>query len=120
MFDLLWNLHQQGQISDAKSDATTARQDATTAGDRVRELEARLDRLTLATQALWELARGRFDVSDAELLAKIEEIDLRDGQKDQRISPRAQACPKCQRRINTRHAACIYCGTAVIQEHAFQ
>ena len=69
------------------------------------DLAERVDQLALATQALWELAAERLHISDAELTAKIEEVDLRDGKADGRIRA-GLACTAC----NRRHRHCLYCG----------
>ena len=47
--------------------------------DRVRSLEASVDHLALACQAMWELLRGQVGVTEEQLLAKMKEVDLRDG-----------------------------------------
>jgi len=69
------------------------------------DLAERVDQLALATQALWELAAERLHISDAELAAKIEEVDLRDGKADGRIRA-GLTCTVC----NRRHRHCLYCG----------
>lgn len=100
--------------------AQTAR-DSTASAQRVAEsavlpLEARLDQLELACSGMWELLRDKFQLTDAELLAKVEEIDLRDGQRNHKINRGGETCPTCQRRIATKsRVRCIYCGNALPQ-----
>lgn len=77
----------------------------------IRDLQNQIDRLCLLNQALWELLQERLNVTDAALEAKAQEVDLRDGKADGKISEVAVRCPTCQRVCNSKHDKCIYCGT---------
>ncbi len=118
--NFIWDLYQQQNISETKAEAAQAKHELGRSADRVRELEFAVHRMALASQAMWELVRSKVDVTEAELLQKINEIDLRDGTKDQRMSPRLSKCPKCSRTLSTKNSRCIYCGTEVPKPHVFQ
>lgn len=118
MMEFLWDLHQQKAITDAQVEASAAKRAARQGSDRVNELEASVQRLTLVSQALWELLRDRTGLSETELVAKISEVDLRDGKLDGRISAKAIHCPRCGRTMSERHSRCIYCGTRVFPSAA--
>ncbi len=77
---------------------------------RLTELEDEIQRMKLMNQALWELLQERARFTDADLEAKVEEIDLRDGVADGKMTQRAMRCPQCNRVSSTRHWRCIYCG----------
>jgi len=79
----------------------------------------RLDALTLASQALWELLRERTGLTDHEILRRIEQIDLRDGHKDGKITPRPIVCPNCGKTLNSRHKRCIYCSATLVPSEVF-
>ena len=111
--EFLWDLHQQKAIADAQVEASAAKRAARPGSDRLAELETEVQRLTLVSQALWELLRDRTGLSETELVAKINEIDLRDGKLDGRISAKLIHCPRCGRTMSERHSRCIYCGTRV-------
>ena len=120
MIEFLWDLHQQKGIAEAKIDAAQAKGEAGRQTDRIRELEFTVHRMALVSQALWELLRARFGIGEDELLAKVKEIDLRDGKPDGRMSAQTSTCPSCGRVLNTKNVRCIYCGTTVQKRHVFQ
>jgi len=85
----------------------------------IEELTRRVDRLSLACQALWELLRERTDLDDATLHGKISEIDVRDGSPDGRIALSVIECDQCGNRGNSRRKQCIFCGASLSGKHAF-
>lgn len=76
----------------------------------IRELRDQVERLALMCQALWELVRTRAKLSDADLEKLAQEIDLRDGMADGRLTSHPVKCPNCGRVSNSRHKKCLYCG----------
>ena len=120
MMDFFWNLQQDNRITEARAEALHARDDFNHYKRRIEELEFSLNRVALASQALWEILRARLEISEEELLAKINEIDLRDGVQDQRMTPYVTNCPKCNRVVNSKSNRCIYCGAEFQKPHVFQ
>jgi len=117
---LFWQVHQQGQIAEAKTDAFEAKQQTAQFSDRVRSLEIQVAQTALACQAMWELLRERTGISEAELLAKIKEVDLRDGSQDGRMTTVPIKCPACGKPANSKMIRCLYCGVALPKQHVFQ
>ena len=115
--DLFIDAHQYGRIAQAQRDATTARHKAETFDQRLHDAERRLDRLSLACQALWELLKERTDLTQEQVYSKMDEVDQRDGRKDGKIRGIAIACSSCNRTTNTMNHICIYCGTPVRTPH---
>lgn len=76
----------------------------------IRDLRHEIARLQLMNQALWELIKGRLNVTEAELEQKANEIDLRDGVQDEAITVTPLKCPTCGRVSSSRHWKCLYCG----------
>ncbi len=76
----------------------------------VRDIEFHIARLSLLNQALWELARERLNLTDADLEKKIAEVDLRDGVQDGAMTNGPVKCPQCGRVSNSKHWKCLYCG----------
>lgn len=56
----------------------------------LKRVEARLDGLSLVTQALVELMHAQ-GVSPKTIIERVREIDLRDGKLDGRMTPKARA-----------------------------
>lgn len=80
------------------------------AQSQVKELSRRVERLAILNQALWEILREKIGMTDADLEAKVGEVDMRDGVQDGSMTASAVRCPNCQRVCNARHKKCLYCG----------
>lgn len=76
----------------------------------LQELRDQVARLTLLSQAMWEIIRDRLQLSDADLEKIAQQVDLRDGVQDGRMSEHPLQCPRCKRVSNSRHKKCLYCG----------
>ncbi len=117
-----------GGVADAYQTADTVINHAPPAGpsgkiqpsEAVAQLERRVNRLALVSQAMWELLRERSHVTDKDLADKILEVDLRDGQTDGRIAPIACECPNCHKPISSRRPTCVYCGVELKRRHLFE
>ena len=77
---------------------------------KIENLEDNIDRLTLITQALWEILQKKVGIEESELTALIEEIDLRDGKRDGKVSKTPQKCSKCNQSVSVKTNVCFYCG----------
>lgn len=108
---MLWDLIQQSQIHDARSSAADATRRADQVRNDVDRTQATIDALSLSCAAMWELLSAKLGVTEQELMAKIEEIDMRDGQLDGKIASVKQACTGCGRANNAKRGRCLYCGT---------
>jgi hypothetical protein len=108
--EMFWNLYQQMQISDVQSTTQQARSDAATVRREMSDLRRSIDTLTLTCAALWELLREKDGLSDDELVAKMREIDLRDGKLDGKMTAPTVTCPSCHRPNKSNRQRCIYCG----------
>jgi hypothetical protein len=109
---MLWDLYQQyriGQLDERIDRIQGAPTRDDLARDTVVRLEEKLDRLALITRALFELLESR-GISERRLSEKVVEIDLRDGQADNRMSARPTRCPKCEAMISPKFGRCLFCG----------
>jgi len=108
---MLWDMIQQSQIHDAQSSAADAFRRADQVRRDVDRSQATIDALALSCAAMWELLSEKLGVTDQELMAKIEEIDLRDGKLNGKMANVTLECPDCGRSNNSKRVRCIYCGT---------
>ncbi|MGY8656155.1 MAG: hypothetical protein ACKVJX_21255 [Verrucomicrobiia bacterium] len=82
----------------------------------INQVHRRLDRLGLACQAMWELLRDSTSIEEKDILARMEEVDLRDGVKDEKMTPPSLHCESCGRKGNPRRRMCVYCGGSLPDE----
>ena len=114
----LWSLAQQRkEIAEAKQTARRAQR--ARSGKGVIQLEKRLDKLTLICMAMWSLLQERAELTEEDLLQKVQDIDLRDGQLDGKLKKKVAKCPKCSRVMAPRHDQCLYCGSRKLSLTAF-
>ena len=70
------------------------------------------ERLYLVVQAMWELLKDKAGLTDADLDAKVQEIDMRDGRRDGQDSTQTDPmkCRQCGRTILSGQTQCSWCG----------
>lgn len=121
--DIFWELYQLKRTSDAIATARDAERKATDLESRVDpkvfQLEKQVERLSLGCQAMWELLTEILGVDQETILAKMEEIDLRDGKRDGKIHREQVECQSCGRLGHTGRARCLYCGSDLNRRHLF-
>lgn len=110
MLGILYDLHQNSRIADAETSAGQSKSKTERVAQNVHELEARIDKLSLLNYALWSLLEEKVGLTEAELVARVQELDLKDGQLDGRIASGVIKCPHCDRALSKRHLKCLYCG----------
>lgn len=110
---MIWELYQQYKITEANSKTEALARESGNLGTTLAELGHRTDRLALATMAVWSLMSEKFGLTDADLEARMNEIDLSDGKLDGKVRVEARVCPSCDRTLSKRQSKCIYCGTQV-------
>jgi hypothetical protein len=111
MFGLIYDLYQNGRISDARIKAESAQRGAQNAQTRIAELERKVDLLLLTSEALWTIIKGGQNISDQDLIDKIKFIDLQDGKPDGKVAKgSSQKCPECGKKAQSSSGKCLYCG----------
>jgi rRNA maturation endonuclease Nob1 len=117
---MLWEVYQQTRVNAAEQSAERAESKAGRASDDIAQLRRQIDRLALASQAMWELLRDSSGLTEDDLQTKILEIDLRDGKADGKITSSVCVCPSCGHNTNTRRSLCLMCGAPLSKQHAFE
>jgi hypothetical protein len=108
--EFLWELYQQNRLLQAELDAGAAKREAGESRLADYELQARCDRLELATHAMWTLLRDKLGLQDKDLIERVRELDLTDGRLDGRYERPPLQCPACKRTTGRRRPTCVYCG----------
>ena len=116
---MFWELYQQRRIHAADRRAGRAHQKADQTMAYIERLEGKVESLALSCQSLWELLRDNSNLTEQQLEAKMEEIDIRDGRLDGKLSKAIETCPKCGRKTSRRRSNCLYCGESVQGGEAF-
>lgn len=97
-------------VTEATDTAHEAKRETNRQSDEIAKLQRQLDKVSLASQAMWELLRDHAGVSDDQIVEKMQEIDLRDGSVDGKIGATIYDCPRCGRKTNSNRHNCIFCG----------
>ena len=108
---LFWELRQQRDISYAQDAAQHASRKATDLTTEIKTLRSAIDKLLLINRALWEIIAEKNGLTDEYLTQKVNEIDLRDGKLDGKVTTAVRQCASCGKTIFAGHQKCLYCGT---------
>lgn len=117
---MIWEVYQQTKIAGAEQTAERAMSKADRHASDLAEVRRQIERLTLASQAMWELLRDRTDLTEQDLETKILEIDARDGSIDGKIAMKQVNCPSCGRPTHSRRSSCVMCGAPLKKENQFE
>src|SRR5262245_51344351 len=122
----LWDLIQQIQIQNLSAGQISNRSEQERAVGRTRalgsELNDRIARVLLVTEAMWELISERYGITIEELAVRVRDIDARDGHIDNKhglIPGQPQIrCPACQAVVPQGKTTCQFCGEVVAEAKA--
>ncbi len=78
---------------------------------QVYELQSRLDRMALTMTAMWEVLTKETEITEEQLMEKINDLDIDDGVMDGKIDPEQRVCKQCGKPIKRRQLRCGYCET---------
>lgn len=104
-----WNTYRS---SINASEAMGASRNAEEGRASMQELQTRLDRMSLVCEALWTIVRDRLQVSEEDLVARVNDIDLSDGRLDGKVRRAAAKC-RCGKMVARRFTKCPFCGHEV-------
>jgi len=117
--DFLWNIAQHEQLRSLDRQASVASETARRPAAELIDVRVALERLSLTCRAMWELLREGTSVTEADLISRVHEIDLRDHHGDGRAHAAPKHCPRCSRVNNARREKCLYCASELGTDSAF-
>lgn len=85
----------------------------------VKLVAEKMDKLVLLNMAMWSLVQERTGLTEGDLTRRAQEIDLKDGVADGKVTQTVKKCGNCGRIISRRHHRCLYCGSEVLTETPF-
>lgn len=91
---------------------SAAAADGTIHTGRIEDLNERVDRLLMIVRGMWALMEEQGLTAD-QLIAKVNEIDMKDGEMDGVARPKPADCPSCGSKVAPGLHACQFCGASV-------
>jgi hypothetical protein len=110
MINILWDLRQDQNIAAAHSTASASLGESRDARYAVRSIEDRFDRLLLVCQAMWTFIREQTNLTEADLVRRVTELDMMDGSPDGRLTRAIVKCAKCDSAVCLKYNRCLFCG----------
>ncbi len=100
------------RTSDAGENAARTAADVRRQGEL---LQCDVEKLFMLTEALWTILKEKHGYTDEELMGRVNEIDLRDGKLDGKVTTEKVQpdCTHCGRKIIGKRPVCLYCGAEV-------
>lgn len=117
---LFSDFSQSGRVLHAESAAESARESASEAEHAANEVQRRIEVMALANQALFEILKSRLGITEEEVVARMADIDARDGTRDGKMTATVTACRSCGRKISTARRRCLFCGETALAGNLFQ
>jgi hypothetical protein len=85
----------------------------------VMELKARISRLSMICEAMWEILKEKNALPPDLLNLKVAELDLTDGKLNSRKANTVVNCKACNRVLQPGRQICLYCGAFSDQVSVF-
>jgi hypothetical protein len=117
LFTLFWSFYQDHEQGELSEPAPVPGTPVEVVG--VSRVEQRVDQMLLVVQAMWTLLQEKTGLTDAELMARVTDLDARDGQKDGRITRPPVKCAKCGAAVARKFNRCLFCGEPYEGGNAF-
>jgi hypothetical protein len=114
---MFFDIYQQHRINEVSAGLDSAKHRNQRQETEIQGMRRQLDRVTMACQGMWELIRENSDITEEMLAERIQQIDLRDGVADGKMSAQVVSCSACGRKTSARRGFCIMCGEPVSGDH---
>jgi hypothetical protein len=118
LFTLFFSYYQEHQQDEAAQESPPV-PGAPVEAVGTSRVNQRLDQLLLVVQAMWSLLQEKTGLTDAELMARVTELDARDGTADGRVTRPPVKCAKCGATVARKFNRCLFCGEPYTAGSAF-
>ncbi|GAB1267641.1 hypothetical protein NBRC116493_08940 [Aurantivibrio infirmus] len=120
MLETIWEIFQFRKMSSTEYKADKAGVMSHANLEGIRHVSSQIENLILANQAMWELLSEKHGLTENDLLQKMNEVDLRDGKQDGKITKkRITACSDCGHKITKQRQNCYWCGSVLVTGSLF-
>lgn len=103
----------------ASTQASSAASSASSAARSAQQVEERHERLALVCMAMWSLLMDKTDLTEDDLIQRMQMLDRLDGSADGKATRTVMKCTHCNRTLSPRHEKCMYCGREKLASSAF-
>jgi hypothetical protein len=103
---------------EAQEAADHAQRDATRHERLLETLQARVEKLVLINQALWTFIQETTAKREQDLIERVRQLRQENVEKKARGGAVRQ-CPNCNRPVSISQERCIFCGSEIVPESAF-
>lgn len=110
LFTLFWSLSQSDLTAEDPSTESRPVPGAQPEVAGVRRIDERVDQMLLVVQAMWTLLQEKTGLTDAELRARVTQLDAQDGTTDGRVTRPPVKCRKCGAAVSRKFNRCLFCG----------
>lgn len=83
---------------------------ARSARNAAASLEERFEKLLLVSQAMWTLLQERTGLTEDDLMQRVTDLDMQDGQRDGKVTKQVVKCRKCNSAVSHQFNRCLFCG----------
>lgn len=116
---MFWDFFQSRQIEALEKEQGKSKYHTSDLKRRVRELEEKVDHLSLICQAMWKVLKSNFLLEEKDLAKIVRKVDLVDGKTNKKNTKSPVKCIACRRMNHPRHEHCIYCGNLINKTSPF-
>jgi hypothetical protein len=114
-----WEMSDIYHGAQAHQTAATAMRKTSDFQSELKAYRQALDKMLLINRAMWEIMAEKMGMDEDYLMDKVNEIDLRDGKKDGKLTKDVAKCRSCGRNLMKGHERCLYCGKDISGADAF-
>jgi predicted RNase H-like nuclease (RuvC/YqgF family) len=107
------DLYSKQMVDEAKEVADRAQRNSTRQENALMTLQARVEKLSFISRALWTFVREMGGKTEQELMERVTQLQREEAEKAQKGAAAPRLCSKCNRPVAAGQERCLFCGTEV-------